>query len=79
MIFVLNRGSLRLAIATNYPGMVMANHWIQYKGIAPPSDLIWLFDAWLVVTSALLWIAVGLAIRAIIQSYRSARGLVRHR
>jgi len=79
MIFVLHSGSLRLAFISNYPGMVTANHWIQYKGIAPPSEMIWLFDVWLVLTSGLLWIAVGLVIRVLIQSYRSTRSLAHRR
>jgi len=68
MILVLSYGSRRLALITNYPGMLTANHWIRYRGIAPPSEMIWLFNGWLVLTSVLLWIAVGLVIRVLIQS-----------
>jgi hypothetical protein len=71
MAFVIYRGSLRLAIATNYPGMVTANLLVRYRGIAPSVQDIWLFNALLVLSSALLWIAVGLVLRAIIQSRKS--------
>jgi hypothetical protein len=64
MILVLYRGSLFLATVTNYPG-IFATRWIRYRGIAPSSAMVWSFNIWLVLTSALEWIAVGLSLRAI--------------
>jgi hypothetical protein len=64
MIGVLYSGSLFLATISNYPG-VFAARWVQYRGIAPSSAIIWGFNIWLVLTSAIEWIAVGLVLRAI--------------
>ena len=62
MILVLWFGSLRLAILSNYPGAFAAS-WVQYRGIAPPPTLIYAFNVWLVLTSAVEWAAVGLMLR----------------
>lgn len=63
MIIVLTTGSLFLAKISNYPG-IFAVRWVQYRGIAPSSAMIWGFNVWLVLTSAIEWIAVGLGLRA---------------
>ncbi len=64
MILVLQSGSLALATFSNYPGTLAAT-WVQYRGIAPSPALIWTFNVWLVLTSAIEWIAVGLTLRAL--------------
>ena len=56
MTFVLYRGSLLLAIVSNYPGMLAAQ-WVHSRGIAPSSATVY---AWLVLTSALEWATVGI-------------------
>jgi hypothetical protein len=66
MILVLYRGSLFLATISNYPG-VFAGRWVQYRGIAPSPATVWAFNVWLVVTSSIEWIAVGLVGRAIVR------------
>lgn len=63
MVLVLYSGSLFLATVSNYPG-VFAARWIQYRGIAPCSALVWSFNIWIVLTSAIEWMAVGLVVRA---------------
>ncbi len=64
MIFVIYSGHPFLAVVTNYPGMFAAR-WVQYRGIAPSSLVVLMFNTWLVLTSCLEWIAVGLLGRAI--------------
>ena len=64
MLFVILVGDNFLAMITNYPG-VSAGHWVRRIGIGPSSSVLWIFNAWLVLTSALEWIAVGLLGRAI--------------
>ena len=64
MLFVILVGDNFLATLTNYPG-VFAGHWIRSIGIGPSSFVLWIFNAWLVLTSAVEWIAVGLVGRAI--------------
>jgi|SRR5207249_3976151 len=64
MILVLYSGSIPLATVSNYPG-VFAARWVQYRGIAPSSAMVWTFNIFLVLTSAIEWITVGLALRAI--------------
>jgi hypothetical protein len=68
MALVLYIGSLRLAIISNYPG-VYAGRWLHYRGIAPSSELIWMFNAWLVLTSGLEWVIVGLVAWAIARRF----------
>lgn len=58
MALVLLVGSPHLAVVSNYPGMFAAR-WVHYRGIAPSSKVVWMFNGWLVVTSALEWIGVG--------------------
>jgi hypothetical protein len=62
MILVLSVGSLRLATFSNYPG-ALAARWVQFRGIAPSLALIWAFNIWLVLTSAVEWAVVGLVLR----------------
>lgn len=64
MLFVISYGSPRLAYISNYLGMYCAR-WVKYRGIAPSELIVQLFNAWLVLTSALEWIACGLAVRSI--------------
>ena len=64
MILVIQSGSLALARFSNYPGTIAAR-WVQYRGIAPSLALIWAFNVWLVLTSAIEWVAVGLTMRAV--------------
>ena len=66
MIILLQIGSFRLAWLTDYPG-IFATRWVQYKGIAPPLAFIWGFNIWLVITSAIEWILVGLALRIVVR------------
>jgi len=66
MIILLHIGSFRLAWLTDYPG-IFATRWVQYRGIAPPPAFIWGFNIWLVFTSAIEWILVGLAVRIVIR------------
>jgi len=66
MILLLRTGSFRLAWLTDYPG-IYATRWIQYRGIAPSSAFVWGFNVWLVFTSAVEWILIGLALRTMIQ------------
>ena len=64
MILVLWSGSLFLARISNYPG-VFAARWVQTRGIAPSAAIVWGLNIWLVLTSAIEWIAVGLALHTI--------------
>ena len=66
MVFVLHSKSLPLARMSNYPG-VFAARWVQYRGIAPSAGTVLAFNIWLVLTSALEWIAVGLVVRSTIR------------
>jgi len=59
MILVLRSGSLALAAVSNYPGSFAAR-WVQYRGIAPSPVLIRAFNVWVVFSSAIAWVAVGL-------------------
>ena len=72
MVLVLYSKSLPLAMVSNYPG-VFAARWVQYRGIAPSAGTVLAFNIWLVLTSALEWIAVGLLIRSTIR-FRSRSG-----
>jgi hypothetical protein len=63
MIFVLTTGSLSFAKISNYPGVFTAR-WVQYKGIAPSQAIVWAFNLWLLFTSAVEWVVVGLSLRA---------------
>lgn len=64
MIVVLQFGSLPLARLSNYPG-TFAARWVHFRGIAPSSALVWAFNVWFVVTSAVEWVVVGLTLRAV--------------
>jgi hypothetical protein len=66
MVFVLYSKSLPLARVSNYPG-VFAARWVQYRGIAPSDGVVLAFNIWLVLTSALEWIAVGVVVRSTIR------------
>ena len=66
MVFVLYSRSLPLARVSNYPG-VFAARWVHYRGIAPSAGIVLAFNIWLVLTSALEWIAVGLIVRSTIR------------
>lgn len=66
MILVLWFGSLRLAIVSNYPG-AFAARWVHYRGIAPSPTLVCAFNVWLVLTSAVEWVAVGLMVRGVLR------------
>jgi hypothetical protein len=68
MAVIVCSGSLRLAIATDYPGLVAANMLVRSRGIVPSVQMVWLFNACLILSSALLWIGVGLLVRAIIKA-----------
>ena len=70
MVFVILVGDNALARVTNYPG-VFAGHWIRRIGIGPSSSVLWIFNLWLVLTSALEWITVGLFGRAITRKLSS--------
>jgi hypothetical protein len=63
MAFVLYSKSLLLATVSNYPG-VFAARWVQFRGIAPSAGIVLAFNIWLVLTSALEWIVVGLVVRS---------------
>ena len=65
MIVVLASRSLSLAKISNYPG-VFTSTWVQYRGIAPSSMMVWAFNVWLVPISAIEWIVVGLGLRAVV-------------
>ena len=52
-----------LAKVSNYPG-VFAPRWVQYRAIAPSAGAVVVFNIWLVLTSALEWIAVDLVVRS---------------
>ena len=61
MILVLQSGSFALATFSNHPS-IFAARWVQYRGIAPSPTLILGFNVWLVLTSAIEWVAVGLTL-----------------
>ncbi len=65
MILVLWFGSLRLAILSNYPG-AFAARWVQYRGIGPSPTLVYTFNVWLVLTSSIEWVVIGLVVRALL-------------
>jgi hypothetical protein len=60
MSVVVYSGSLRLAVATDYPGLVAANMLVRSSGDCPSVQMVWLFNACLILSSASLWIGVGL-------------------
>lgn len=66
MILVLQFGSLPLARLSNYPGAFSAR-WVQYRGIGPSPALVFAFNVWLVLTSSLEWVVIGLALRAMLR------------
>src|SRR5215813_7707670 len=66
MILVLWLGSLHLARLSNYPG-TFAARWVQFRGIAPSPALIRGFNVWLVLTSAIEWVAIGLVLRTLLR------------
>jgi hypothetical protein len=66
MVFVLYSKSLPLARVSNYPG-VFAARWVQYRGIAPSAGTVLAFNIWLVLTSALEWIAAGFVVRSAVR------------
>jgi len=73
MSMVLWMGSLRLAAITNYPGL-WVTEWFNYRGIAPSSRFVFLWNAWMVLSSAIQWIVVALLLRGTFQSVsRSTR------
>jgi hypothetical protein len=76
MIVVLTTGSLSLARIGNYPGVFTAR-WVQYRGIAPSSAVVWAFNIWLVITSAVEWVVVGFGVRALLIRFLRLSG--RHR
>ena len=77
MIAVLATGSFFLAMISNYPG-VFAARWVQYRGIAPSSTMIWGFNLWLAITSAIEWMAVGLGLRAVLRHLLKSRSRHQH-
>ena len=66
MTLVLRFGSLRLARLSNYPGAFGAR-WVQYRGIGPSPALVLAFNIWLVLTSSIEWVVIGLALRAVLR------------
>ena len=66
MILVLQFGTLPLARLSNYPG-AFAARWIQYRGIGPSPALVYAFNVWLVMTSSIEWVAIGLALQAVLR------------
>jgi hypothetical protein len=66
MVFVLHSKSLPLARVSNYPG-VFAARGVQYRGIAPSDGIVLAFNIWLVLTSALEWILLGLVVRSTVR------------
>ena len=66
MILALRFGSLHLARLSNYPG-AFAARWVQYRGIGPSPALICAFNVWLVLTSSIEWVVIGLALRAMLR------------
>lgn len=62
-------GSLHLATISNYLGYWLARKCVRYGGIAPSLWTLWLFNGVLVITSALQWVALGLAAVAIRQQF----------
>ena len=66
MILVLRFGSLPLAVFSNYPG-AFSTRWVRYRGIGPSPMLVHAFNVWLVLTSAIEWILIGLALRAVLR------------
>jgi hypothetical protein len=66
MASVLYIKSLPLALYSNYPG-AFAARWIRYRGIGPSARTIFAFNIWLVLTSALEWIVVGLIVRSLLR------------
>jgi hypothetical protein len=64
MILVMWFGSLPLARLSNYPG-TFAARWVQFRGIAPSAALVLVFNVWLVLTSAVEWVVVGLVLQSV--------------
>ena len=62
MVLVLCFGPLRLAVLSNYPG-AFAARWVRYRGIAPSTMAVCAFNVWLVLTSSIQWVAIGLVLR----------------
>ena len=63
MILVLQFGSLSLARLSNYPGALSAG-LVRYRGIGPSPMLVFAFNVWLVLSSSIQWIVIGLTLRA---------------
>jgi len=66
MTVVLWVGSLPVARFSNFPG-AFAARWVHYRGIGPSLTLVWAFNLWLVLTSAIEWVVVGLMLRGVLQ------------
>jgi hypothetical protein len=66
MTLVLRFGSLTLARLSNYPG-AFAARWVQYRGIGPSPALVFAFNVWLVLTSSIECVVIGLALRAVLR------------
>jgi uncharacterized membrane protein YoaK (UPF0700 family) len=66
MVSVLYSKSLSLPLISNYLG-VFAARWVSYRGIAPFAGTVLAFKVWLVLTSALEWIAAGLIVRSVVR------------
>jgi hypothetical protein len=69
---VIYMGWVPLAITTNYLG-THAARFVQYRGIAPSSMTVWMFNVWLIVTSALEWVIAGLLLRRVMGLFHRLR------
>lgn len=72
MALVINRGWVFLAFKTNYLGM-LAGRLVECRGIAPSLTTVWIFNVWLVVTSALECVILGLLVRSMIGRFHGLR------
>jgi hypothetical protein len=72
MIAALVSRSLVLGEISNYPG-VFAARWVQYRGIAPSAAIAWGSNIWLVLTRAIEWEAIGLAVSFALRSFLDLR------
>jgi hypothetical protein len=64
MACVLHTVWLRGAIFTDYVGFWSAHYLPRFRGLAPISD-VYLFNAWMIATSAVQWMILGWLVRRI--------------
>jgi hypothetical protein len=69
MVWLLHTVSLRGVCLTDYLGLWSFNFLPQFRGIAPPGNVV-LFNIWMVFTSAAQWMIVSWVLRLLTRMIR---------